>query len=80
LTTLLCIKEKDHLLFDEIVSGKFERVDQSGEKTKRIYLNDFFETYIPERFHHLQLEMNFEPTEIAPTLQISSVSSNIPNE
>ncbi|HHF3239931.1 TPA: P-loop NTPase fold protein [Vibrio alginolyticus] len=80
LTTLLCIKEKDHLLFDEIVSGKFERVDQSGEKTKRIYLNDFFETYIPERFHHLQLEMNFEPTEIAPTLQISSFSSNIPNE
>ena len=38
LTALLCIKEKDQNLFDEIVSGKFERVVQNGDSKKIIYL------------------------------------------
>ncbi|WP_230625624.1 hypothetical protein [Photobacterium leiognathi] len=58
LTTLLCIKDKDSCLFDEIVSGKFERVEQNGEKKKTTYLNEFLENYLPERSYKRHIEMS----------------------
>ncbi|EGQ8139788.1 KAP family P-loop NTPase fold protein [Vibrio cholerae] len=79
LTALLCIKEKDHNLFDEIVCGKFERVVQNGDSKKTIYLNDFLETYIPESSHMRHLEMHFDPKEYAPNLNIYSYQSPITN-
>ncbi|WP_318505886.1 KAP family P-loop NTPase fold protein [Photobacterium leiognathi] len=63
LTTLLCIKDKDSCLFDEIVSGKFERVEQNGEKKKTTYLNEFLENYLPERSYKRHIEMSFDPQE-----------------
>lgn len=79
LTALLCIKEKDHNLFDEIVCGKFERVVQNGDSKKTIYLNDFLETYIPESSHMRYLEMHFDPKEYAPNLNVYSYQSPITN-
>ncbi|MEI8676605.1 P-loop NTPase fold protein [Pseudoalteromonas sp. Hal040] len=79
LTALLCIKEKDHNLFDEIVSGKFERVVQSGDSKKTIYLNDFLETYIPESSHMRHIEMNFDPQEYAPNFKIYSHQNAVAN-
>lgn len=79
LTALLCIKEKDHNLFDEIVSGKFERVVQNGDSKKIIYLNDFLETYIPESSHMRHLEMHFDPQEYAPNFNIYSYQNAISN-
>ncbi|MCD9550816.1 NTPase KAP [Photobacterium carnosum] len=63
LTVLLCIKEKDSALFDEIVSGKFEKVVQDGDSTKKIYLDKFFETYLLEKEHKRYIEMVFSPQE-----------------
>jgi hypothetical protein len=79
LTALLCIKEKDHNLFDEIVSGKFERVVQNGDNKKTTYLNDFLETYMPESSHMRYIEMNFNPQEYAPNFKIYSYRSAVPN-
>ncbi|MGL6316649.1 KAP family P-loop NTPase fold protein [Vibrio sp. WXL103] len=79
LTALLCIKEKDHNLFDEIVSGKFERVVQNGDSKKTIYLNDFLETYIPESSHMRHIEMNFDPQEYAPNFKIYSYQNAVAN-
>ncbi|EJN6826666.1 NTPase KAP [Vibrio cidicii] len=79
LTALLCIKEKDHNLFDEIVCGKFARVVQNGDSKKTIYLNDFLETYIPESSHMRHLEMNFDPREYAPNLKIYSYQNAVKN-
>ncbi|MCD8560281.1 MAG: KAP family NTPase [Shewanella xiamenensis] len=61
LTTLLCIKEKDNKLFEEIVNGKFERVIQKGDSTKIIYLSEWMESYIPKSSHNRLIEMNFDP-------------------
>ncbi|MEZ9743036.1 P-loop NTPase fold protein [Vibrio splendidus] len=66
LTTLLCIQEKDSSLFDEIVSGTFEREQIKGDDVKKIYLNTFFESYISERSQNRLLEMNFNPQELVP--------------
>lgn len=80
LTALLCIKEKDPNLFDEIVSGKFKRVVQHGDgKKTTTYLNDFLETYIPESSHMRCLEMNFDPQEYAPNFKIYSHQNDITN-
>jgi len=79
LTVLLCIKEKDHNLFDEIVCGKFERVVQNGDSKKTIYLNDFLENYVPESSHRRYLEMNFDPQEYAPNFKIYSHQNDITN-
>lgn len=64
LTTLLCIQEKDSSLFDEIVSGKFQRTHQKDGKDKTTYLGDFFESYIPEPSQSRLLEMNFNPQKL----------------
>jgi hypothetical protein len=80
LTTLLCIKEKDHNLFDEIVSGKFERVVQHGDSKKTIYLSDFIENYIPESSHMRHIEMNFDPQEYALNFKISPYSNPVANQ
>ncbi|ABE56801.1 KAP P-loop [Shewanella denitrificans OS217] len=80
LTTLLCIKEKDHNLFDEIVSGKFERIIQSGDSQKTIYLSDFLETYIPESSHMRHIEMHFDPQEYASYFKTSPYSSPVVNQ
>ncbi|EGQ7831260.1 NTPase KAP [Vibrio vulnificus] len=79
LTALLCIKEKDQNLFDEIVSGKFERVVQNGDSKKTIYLSDFLQTYIPESSHMHHIEMNFDPREYAPNLKIDSYQNAVAN-
>lgn len=79
LTALLCIKEKDHNLFDDIVSGKFERVVQNGDSKKTIYLNDFLETYIPESSHMRHIEMNFDPQKHAPNFKIYSHQNAVAN-
>lgn len=79
LTVLLCIKEKDHNLFDEIVCGKFERVVQNGDSKKTIYLNDFLENSVPESSHRRYLEMNFDPQEYAPNFKIYSHQNDITN-
>ncbi|WP_318467901.1 KAP family P-loop NTPase fold protein [Photobacterium leiognathi] len=79
LTTLLCIKDKDSCLFDEIVSGKFERVENNGESKKTIYLNEFLENHLPERSLKHHIEMNFEPKEYVTNLQLSSYEDNISN-
>ncbi|WP_419239155.1 KAP family P-loop NTPase fold protein [Photobacterium leiognathi] len=63
LTTLLCIKDKDSCLFDEIVSGKFERVEQNGEKKKTTYLSEFLENHLSERSYKCHFEMSFDPQE-----------------
>lgn len=65
LTTLLCIKEKDNELFEEIVNGKFERVIQKGDGTKTIYLAEWIESYIPTNYHNRLIEMNFDPQQYA---------------
>ncbi len=79
LTALLCIKEKDHNLFDEIVSGKFTRVEQSGNSKKTIYLNEFLETYIPENSHMRHIEMNFDPQEYAPNFKFNPRQAVVAN-
>jgi len=61
LTTLLCIKERDNQLFEEIVNGKFERVIQKGDNNKIIYLSEWMESYIPTSSHNRLIEMNFDP-------------------
>ncbi|WP_434137447.1 KAP family P-loop NTPase fold protein [Photobacterium leiognathi] len=63
LTTLLCIKDKDSCLFDEIVSGKFERVQLNGEKKKTTYLSEFLENYLLESSYNRHIEMSFNPQE-----------------
>lgn len=65
LSTLLCIKEKDNELFEEIVNGKFERVIQKGDSTKTIYLAEWIESYIPTSSHNRLIEMNFDPQQYA---------------
>lgn len=79
LTILLCIKDKDSNLFDEVVSGKFERHIQNGEKDKVIYLNDFLSDYIPSIYHNSKIEMIFNPQEYVSTLQLYSFQSPIAN-
>ncbi|PMK09450.1 KAP family P-loop NTPase fold protein [Vibrio splendidus] len=66
LATLLCIQEKDSSLFDEIVSGTFEREKIKGDDVKKIYLDTFFESYISKRSQYRLLEMNFNPQELVP--------------
>ena len=68
LTTLLCIKEKDNKLFEEIVNGKFEKVIQKGDGTKTIYLAEWIESYIPTSSHNRLIEMNFDPQQYADNL------------
>lgn len=65
LSTLLCLKEKDNELFEEIVNGKFERVIQKGDNTKTIYLAEWIESYIPTSSHNRLIEMNFDPQQYA---------------
>ncbi|ELA7355279.1 NTPase KAP [Vibrio alginolyticus] len=79
LTVLLCIKEKDSNLFDEVVAGKFERIVQSGETTKRVNLGQFFESYIPERFHRYDIEMNFVPKDVVRTFKTSPYGHAVTN-
>lgn len=79
LTALLCIKEKDNHLFDEIVSGKFERTVQSGDSKKTIYLKDYLKTYIPESSHVRHIEMNFDPQKFVSNFKTSS-RIILPNE
>lgn len=65
LTALLCIKEKDNHLFEEIVNGKFERVIQKGDSTKTIYLAEWIESYIPTNYHNRLIEMKLDPQQYA---------------
>ncbi|MCU8063316.1 KAP family NTPase [Shewanella sp. SM55] len=65
LAALLCIKDKDNHLFEEIVNGKFERVIQKGDGTKTIYLAEWIESYIPTSTHNRLIEMNFDPQQYA---------------
>lgn len=61
LTTLLCIKEIDSALFDEIVKGEFERKVVKGEKNQSQYLPEFLESYLPKNSLAKKLEMEFDP-------------------
>jgi hypothetical protein len=64
LTTLLCIKEKDTELFDEIVNGEFVRTQEKEGKTNYTYLDDFLENYIEKKYHYGTLNMTLRPNEI----------------
>ncbi|WP_279152636.1 KAP family P-loop NTPase fold protein [Photobacterium iliopiscarium] len=79
LTVLLCIKEKDSTLFDEIVSGKFEKVVQNGDSTKKIYLDKFFETYLLEKEHKRYIEMIFSPQEYVQEHKVYTCQNMIAN-
>ncbi|MCG3811158.1 NTPase KAP [Photobacterium damselae] len=79
LTILLCIKDKDSNLFDEIVSGEFERHIQNGEKDKLIYLNDFLSNYIPNIYHNSKIKMIFSPQEYVSTLKLYSFQDPVAN-
>ncbi|MCG9729169.1 KAP family NTPase [Shewanella sp. Isolate13] len=79
LTALLCIKEKDHNLFDEIVAGQFERVVQSGDSQKTIYLSEYLKTYIRESSHVRQIEMIFDPQDLVPSLRFYSNQPPVAN-
>ena len=70
LATLLCIQEKDSSLFNEIVSGKFQRTHLVDGKEKTTYLGTFFKSYISERAQNRRLEMNFNPQELVPEYSI----------
>jgi len=69
LATLLCIKEKDSALFDEIVAGGFSRSVFDGDNNKTIYLDEFFESYLTERSQQLKLTMYFDPQEYSALLK-----------
>ncbi|MFA0614488.1 P-loop NTPase fold protein [Vibrio splendidus] len=71
LTTLLCIQEKDSNLFDEIISGTFQRKYQKGDTEKTIYLDTFFESYISERSQKRLLEMYFSPSELVSEYSVN---------
>lgn len=79
LTALLCIKEKDHDLFEEIVSGKFERVKNNGSSKNTIYLNEFFESYFPQSVHRRLIEMDFDPKMHAPRLDVNPYHDTVSN-
>jgi len=80
LTTLLCIKEKDTDLFDEIVSGKFERIEKKADNEKRITLDKFFESFIKDKYHTQLIETNFTPSEICYEFKLNLSSKPQPNQ
>jgi len=61
LTTLLCIKERDSALFDEIVRGKFERKIVKGDQTLSQYLPEYLEHHLPKSSQNRKIEMIFDP-------------------
>jgi len=65
LAALLCIKEKDNHLFEEIVSGEFKRIVPKGNDTRTIYLAEWIESYIQTSSHNRLIEMNFDPQQYA---------------
>jgi len=75
LATLLCIKEKDNALFDEIIAGGFSRSEFSGDKKKTMYLGEFFEGYLTEKSQYLKLKMEFDPKEYAPKIKLNKLSA-----
>ncbi|PSV98275.1 KAP family P-loop NTPase fold protein [Photobacterium iliopiscarium] len=79
LTALLCIKEKDSNLFDEIVSGNFVKVVQKGDSTTKIYLDKFFETYLIEKYHKQYIEMVFSPQEYVQEHKVYTRQNMIAN-
>ncbi|MEZ9370452.1 P-loop NTPase fold protein [Shewanella sp. 10N.286.51.B2] len=70
LTTLLCIKENDSALFDEIVEGGFERAIVVDGKNASQTLPQFLRDYLPEKFHHQKLEMTFTPRDYHPQFDV----------
>jgi hypothetical protein len=78
LTALLCFKEKDHKLFEEIISGKFEKFSPDRVGNKTIFLDAFLETYLPESFHNRLFDMNFDPQKFSPDMHYPTIS-NEPN-
>lgn len=79
LTALLCIKEKDHELFEKVISGKFEQVLNKGDKTLNLKLDHFLEGYIPKKFHQSTFEINFNPQKIVSTFNTGVLSANDTN-
>ncbi|WP_310736487.1 P-loop NTPase fold protein [Pseudoalteromonas sp. SR41-4] len=58
LATLFCIYEKDHPLYEEIISGRFKRTEQGSEnKIININLADFLKRNILEE--HLSAELTY---------------------
>ena len=58
LATLFCIYEKDHPLYEEIISGRFKRTEQGSEnKIININLTDFLKRDKPEE--HLSAELTY---------------------
>lgn len=79
LTMLLCVKEKDSDLFDEIVKGNFERKVSNGDKTRVIHLAEFIESKIVEKYGRELLNMAFDPQLITSTLKIKRHYSPVAN-
>lgn len=77
LTTLHCLKEKDNELFEEVVSGRFKRVERIGDKTTTTYLGEFFESYLP--IQDGIISMNFNPNTITKEFKASGLG-NIQNQ
>ncbi|MGF1694240.1 KAP family NTPase [Vibrio lamellibrachiae] len=73
LTTLHCLKELDNELFEEIVSGNFQRVNRDGEKTNIIYLAEYLETYLPKT--NGVVSMNLDPLKITNRLDGGTFNS-----
>lgn len=69
LTTLHCLKERDHELFQEIVNGNFQRTEQKGDKNRTIYLSEYLEDYLPVKTGIISTYL--EPESITTILEYS---------
>ena len=69
LTTLHCLKERDNELFQEIVSGNFQRIEQKGDKNRTVYLSEYLEGYLPVQTGIISTYL--EPESITTTLEYS---------
>jgi len=69
LTTLHCLKERDHELFQEIVNGNFQRTEQKGDKNRTIYLSEYLEDYLPVKAGIISTYL--EPESITTILEYS---------
>ncbi|MFT6920472.1 MAG: putative KAP-like P-loop ATPase [Cognaticolwellia sp.] len=70
LTTLLCIKESDSALFNEIVRGKFEKKVVKGDQTLNQYLPEFLENNLAKSSLNKKIEMIFDPKEFIDVFEI----------
>lgn len=62
LATLFCIYEKDHPLYEEIMSGRFKRTEQSNKgEIKDISLADFLQYYILDEYLSAKVAYFIEP-------------------